>query len=461
MLLGNYELRRPIGSGGMGTVFEGVHRTLGRRVAIKLLHAHSAQGPASEVAAARFLREGRAAAQVRHPHVVDVFDFGVQEGVPYLVMELVDGETLARLLQRETRLSPQRVVELVLPVLAAVAELHTAGIVHRDLKPANILLGRGRAGEVCPKVADFGVSRLDDGAPRITQSGSTVGTPEYMSPEQTRNTVNATELTDVYALGVMLYECSTGRRPFDGATHYELLHAVVTAPVTAPSVHHSSLPPEWDAVVLRAMHRDPVERFGSVDELAIAVLPFAAAAVAARWHSEFVTPPTVPLDSVSDGSAPAYANVARPLPDVPRRTRRALVAVAAGLLAVLGLVGLRHPARRAPPASIAAGEVAPSPVTVAAEAASPPLGAPGASAHDSPPVASASPSSASAPSAPSASAALCPSPRASVSVSAIPSGHARSTPRALPLAAPTAAHAASPPAAAPALDNDAPVIDVP
>jgi serine/threonine-protein kinase len=146
----------------MGVVYEARHRALGRRVAIKVLHANDPGLPGAAVASARFLREGRVAAQVRHPHVVDVFDIGVEDGVPYLVMELVQGETLAEKIAREGALSLATTAELLLPVVSAVAELHAAGIVHRDLKPANILLSRGRAGEIHPKVADFGVSWLDD-----------------------------------------------------------------------------------------------------------------------------------------------------------------------------------------------------------------------------------------------------------------------------------------------------------
>ena len=145
----------------MGIVYEARHRTLGRRVAIKVLHASDPTLPGAEIRAERFLREGRAAASVQHSHVVDVFDFGVDEGVPFLVMELVEGETLAQRIARERRLSLPSLVELMLPVLSAVAELHAANIVHRDLKPANILLARERGGECCPKVADFGVSRID------------------------------------------------------------------------------------------------------------------------------------------------------------------------------------------------------------------------------------------------------------------------------------------------------------
>ena len=211
----------------MGTVFEARHRTLGRRVAIKLLHVPVAGEVESEIAAERFLREGRVAARVQHPHVVDVYDYGVDDGVPYLVMELVEGETLARRLEREAPLPLSTTVGLLLPVLSAVAELHAAGIIHRDLKPANILLACDRTGNPCPKVADFGVSRLDDGSPGLTESGVVVGTFAYMAPEQGRASRAATEKSDQYALGVILYECATGSTPFQADAPYELLQAIV------------------------------------------------------------------------------------------------------------------------------------------------------------------------------------------------------------------------------------------
>ncbi|MFI5300290.1 MAG: serine/threonine-protein kinase, partial [Polyangiales bacterium] len=264
--MGPYELVRVIGSGGMGIVYEARHRALGRRVAVKVLHARVETAASGEIASARFLREGRAAAQVRHPNVVDVFDFGVQDGVPYLAMELVDGETLAQLLSREGPLPLPRVAELLLPIIAAVAELHVAGVVHRDLKPANILLARER-GVVVPKVADFGLSRIDDGSPALTASNVVVGTYAYMSPEQARASKDTTERSDQYALGVVLYECATGGRPFTGGAPYELLHAIVHETLAPPSSRRPGLPLTFDAMVLRAMARDPADRFAAVDEL--------------------------------------------------------------------------------------------------------------------------------------------------------------------------------------------------
>jgi hypothetical protein len=280
-----YQLLRPLGSGGSGTVFEAVDASIGRRVALKIMLPRAGAASARR-AAARFLREGRIASQIRHPHVVDVFDVGIDDGTPFLVMELVEGETLAALVAREHMLSVARAVEIALPIVSATAELHASGVIHRDIKPANVLLPSGPS--VCPKLADFGASWCDDDSAPITRPGSLVGTPEYLAPELIRFGKRATERSDQYALGVLLYECVTGERPFDGDTTYERLHAAVSAELVPPSWRSPSVSPAFDAVVLRAMHRDPLKRYPSMAALGQALLPFVAAPIAARWRGGFV-----------------------------------------------------------------------------------------------------------------------------------------------------------------------------
>jgi serine/threonine protein kinase len=251
--IGSYRLVRCIGQGGTAVVYEAVHAALGRRVALKILQASrgSPDAASSGKADQRFLREGRAAAQVRHPHVVDVYDFGVADGLSFLVMELVEGESLAQLLRREGKLPLERAVDLLLPIASATAELHAAGIVHRDIKPGNILLARGPT--VCPKLADFGVSRFDDGTPGITDSGTLLGTLEYLAPELIRAANAANEWSDQYSLGVTLYECVAGERPFRGASPYQLMRAIVeNAPTPLASDDGSPLAAFY-RVVLRAL----------------------------------------------------------------------------------------------------------------------------------------------------------------------------------------------------------------
>jgi serine/threonine protein kinase len=344
--LGQYEIVRVVGSGGMGVVYEAHHEALGRRVALKVMHTPTTDAP-NELATARFLREGRAAAQVRHDNVVDVFDFGVHEGTPFLVMELVEGESLSERLEREGTLPVSTALELLLPIFSAVSALHAAGIIHRDLKPANILLGRGRAGEISPKVADFGVSRIDD-APGLTESGVVVGSYPYMPPEQVRALKEATERADQYSLGAILYECLTGKRPYEGTSAYELAHAILHAPLVSASSRSSrdakvpvQIPVALDAVLNRALAREPESRFPSVDDFGAALLPFAGRAAAARWTSEFAPP---------SGHSP----LAQTIPPVsssqvhrPRRPRRpwgATVGVAVVLSLAIWLAFLRGPA---------------------------------------------------------------------------------------------------------------------
>jgi hypothetical protein len=234
----------------------------------------------------RFVREARAAGEVQHPSVVRVFGYGVEEDrsgsgqgdLAFLAMELVEGETLADLLSREGPLGVRRAIEILLPVFAAVAEIHACGVVHRDIKPANVLLEAASldGGQTPPRarLADFGLSRFVEEFSSVTESGVTLGTPQYMAPEVTRYAYEANELSDQYALGVVLYECVTGIKPFRGDTPYELMHAIVTGALAPPSEIAADLPPGFDSVVLRAMSRQPDERFDSVQDFADALLAF-------------------------------------------------------------------------------------------------------------------------------------------------------------------------------------------
>ena len=233
--VGRYQLVRLLGEGAGGAVFEAHDAILSRRVAVKVLNVPAVGGVPGDRAQARFLREGRIASRIRHAHVVSVHHFGVHEGVPFLVMEFVDGESLAQRLWREGALPLARAVDILLPVLSAVAELHASHVVHRDIKPANILLPRGD--EARPKLADFGVSRWLEESAALTRSGAIVGTLEYMAPELTRDGQVAAETSDQYALGVVLYECVTGRKPFGGSTDYEVTHAAISAELPPPSQH--------------------------------------------------------------------------------------------------------------------------------------------------------------------------------------------------------------------------------
>jgi serine/threonine protein kinase len=284
--IGQYVLLREIGAGGMGRVFEASHVELGKRVAVKLLHQNLVASPA---AVRRFLREGRACSRIQHPHVIEVWDVGVRENQPYLVMELVDGIDLASLLRDKHTLGLGELAEIFLPLCSAIWTAHQSGVVHRDLKPANVLLTYPRPNAVHPVIVDFGVSKLlfSDAADDLTKTGSQIGTAAYMAPEQTSGPPCADPASDQYALGVMLYECATGCRPFHGESHYDLMHAIRTAAIVPPSQHNPNVPPELERVVLRAMSRNPAQRYPSVYALGAALLSLAGARGWALWGSEF------------------------------------------------------------------------------------------------------------------------------------------------------------------------------
>ena len=284
---GRYSIVRELGKGGMAQVFEARHTDLDRRVALKVMLPGLA---AQRSAAARFLREAKAACHIRHQHVVEVFDIGTDHGLPYIVMEFLEGSNLAALLVEKGPLTLSGIAHIFLPVLSAVATAHAAGVIHRDLKPANLMLAQRPPRAVHPMVLDFGISKIanEELENTLTRSESLLGTVQYMAPELTKGAKFASPASDQYALGVMLYECATGQRPFSGQSHYELMHAIVTAPVVPPSALRADLPPEFDALVEKAMHRDPELRFRSVSALGSALLSFGDRAAWALWEREFI-----------------------------------------------------------------------------------------------------------------------------------------------------------------------------
>ena len=283
---GKYEIVRWIARGGMSEVYEAIHTGLKKPVALKVL-----RGEMSENAEARerFVAEGSNAALVRHPNVVDVSDVGIIDELPFLVMELLEGECLGAVYARAGRLPVSDVVDLLLPVAAAVGLAHEHGVIHRDLKPDNIFLQyEGR--RVVPKVLDFGASRaLNDR--RITMNVSVLGTPHYMSPEQARGEKTTDARTDQYALGVILYEGVTGRLPRESNDPLELLHQVAYGPLRPPS-ELGQLPEGLEAVIMRALAREPSQRFATMRDFALALVPFASEVAREYWSVELAFPST-------------------------------------------------------------------------------------------------------------------------------------------------------------------------
>jgi serine/threonine-protein kinase len=284
--LGKYDIKRQLGRGGMGAVYEGLHRDLKKRVAIKVLMPQLA---ANEEAKLRFLREGEAASRISHPHVVDVTDVGSEGTITYLVMEFLEGEDLAHRLARGP-LSLQEAADIMLPVLAGVSAAHDEGVIHRDLKPENIFLCRTRsAAGVQPKVLDFGVSKLSGGtsALALTGTAATFGTPYYIPPEQLRGARQADKRSDQYSLGVVLYEAVCGRRPFEAENVYAMLRAIAEGEYPSPRSVFPQLNEAMEQIIVKAMQLDPAQRFVSLRHFGAALLPFASDTARALWSGEF------------------------------------------------------------------------------------------------------------------------------------------------------------------------------
>ena len=273
VIAGKYRLERKLEAGGMGSVWVARHLALDEDVAIKFM-SHALPEPSE--ARARFAREARAAAKARGPHVVEVLDHGVDGDVPYLVMELLEGEHLGRRLQREGRLSLPRTATIAEQVARALSRAHRAGIVHRDLKPANVFIARVDDDEEVVKLLDFGIAKQQLADPGdATQGDVLLGSPQYMSPEQARGARDLDHRADLWSLGAILFRAVTGSPAFEGASAVDVLVRICAGPLPVPSHVAPDLPPELDAFFARALDRDPARRFGSAREM---VREFAAIA---------------------------------------------------------------------------------------------------------------------------------------------------------------------------------------
>jgi serine/threonine protein kinase len=277
---GPYTISRLLGRGGSADVFEARHVARGDRVALKILRTMVNGDHASVL---QVIREARAAMTICHPNVVQIYDAGVENRVPYIVMELLGGEDLACRLERSGPLAIATTIDLLLPAIAGAAAAHAAGCIHRDLKPSNIFLA-DRSGTTEAVIVDFGISKFV-GIPVADGSVSAVlkGTPRYMAPEQVRGLVPS-PMVDQYALGVVLYECVTGVTPFRSEDRFELQRAIVSAPLVPPSEVNPLLPRELDEIVARALSRDPSARFPSLSAFGVALLPLAGTDAEKRWR---------------------------------------------------------------------------------------------------------------------------------------------------------------------------------
>ena len=368
---GRYRIVREIGTGGMGSVYEAVLIDLNKRVALKVLAAELTH---QDEYRQRFVREARAAARIRHPNVVEIFDVGVHDGLPVLAMEyLVGNDMRARFDQ-----GPMPVVELVdmiIPVIAAVVTAHDVKVIHRDLKPENIFLNQQQGQGLQPVVLDFGISKvLDEDASlnNLTATSSMMGTPLYMSPEQVRGSREVDPRTDQYALAVMLYEGLTAASAFTGNSVFDLLIKKTEGEFTPMRKHKADLPHALCAAIERAMAADRDARYASLRAFAQALLPFASDHVRAVWGSALSpsAEPDPPRATPTDGER-SDSTLRSSVKEVPAyaATQRGFKAWHAGLaLLAIGFAGFAL-ARIAAPGKprVNEGEHALRPAAAAAE----------------------------------------------------------------------------------------------
>ncbi|HEX5661540.1 MAG TPA: serine/threonine-protein kinase [Polyangiales bacterium] len=376
LMAGEYRLGRLLGEGGFGAVFEAEHPVLKRRAAVKVLHRLSAS---DSEAALRFVSEAQAVNQIRHRHIVDIFSFGkLADGRHFYVMDLLVGESLDRHLRRVGRFDVGTALQILQPIASALDVAHAAGIVHRDLKPQNIFLSWEAGGEVVPKLLDFGVAKLLGDSAVKTVSGTPIGTPLYMSPEQAKGDRIDTR-ADVYALGVLVHELITGARPITADNMLALLMAHIVQKPTPASASNPALSPLLDAPILRMLEKAPEARPATAGE---ALTEIAKAAQEAgltvpiglpRLERPVLTPEEEDLahsDTVGEGSQPSLGTLesnervrANDTSTAPPRSRLPWAIVAVLLLLLGGAIFYQRtpPVVESPP--LAAPPLTPAIVT--------------------------------------------------------------------------------------------------
>ncbi len=266
-VIGRYQIIEELGRGAMGSVFKARDPAVGRIVALKTIHSSALNGAQSEEYRARFYREARASGVLAHPGIVPVFDVGEHEAAPFLVMEFVEGRTLADAIKKGERFTLDRVCEIGQQLGEALGYAHRQGVIHRDIKPANILMtSREVYGSERPRITDFGIAKL--AASEITTTGQLLGTPSYMPPEQFTGTP-IDGRADLFSLGVILYGLATGEQPFPGETMTAVSYKVVHTEPVPPAKLNLAIPARLEAAILKCLAKNPAERYQTGEELAL------------------------------------------------------------------------------------------------------------------------------------------------------------------------------------------------
>jgi serine/threonine-protein kinase len=323
--VGNYEIKEKLGEGGMGAVYMGEHPLIGKRVAVKVLLDELT---ANEALVTRFFHEAKAANDIRHQNIVDIIDFGKleKEGggkLVYLVMELLEGRSLSSRLDTAPRLTFDDVRHVLQQCCSGLAASHAKGIIHRDLKPDNLFLVRRGSDDNFVKILDFGIAKLTvtSSTNAKTRTGTLIGTPAYMSPEQCAGRGNIDARSDVYSLGIVMYEMLTGTVPFKGEGFGDIVVAQLTETAKKPSELRADVPPELDAIVMKAIEKDTSARFQSMDEFGIAL----------KDPEKFARSPSAVAEAGAVAAAPTAAVAV--INDVPSGPKAASITDQATLIA--------------------------------------------------------------------------------------------------------------------------------
>ena len=335
--IGPYRVIEQLGSGGMATVYKAYHPALDRYVAIKIMHPAFKANPQFFE---RFQREARVVARLEHAHIIPVYDFNEHHGEPYLVMRFIEGDTLKPKMENGP-LPPAEILHLIRPVCQALAYAHQQGVLHRDIKPSNIMISQD--GNVF--LSDFGLARMVQAGESTLSQDMMVGTPQYISPEQAQGLSQLDGRTDIYSLGVVLFEMLTGQVPFSADTPFATIHDHIYAPLPLPSTINPDIDPAVERTLLKALAKDPADRFATADEL--------LASLESTLGVQITSPPT------ADETLASVAPAAKTKVEQPRKKGRPwwvwaggtalILLVVAGLL--IGLLLLRRARRNPPPPS--------------------------------------------------------------------------------------------------------------